>query len=42
MFPERSVRVSTEGENENTRYVFDLRVRVIAKCGNGRKEIAGR
>ena len=42
MFPERSVRVSTEGENENIRHIFDLRVHVFAKCGNGRKEIAGR
>ena len=42
MFPERSVRVSTEGENENIRHIFDLRVHVIAKCGNGSKEIAGR
>ena len=41
-FTERSVRVSTEGENENIRHIFDLRVHVIAKCGNGRKEIAGR
>ena len=35
-------RVSTEGENENIRHIFDLRVHVFAKCGNGRKEIAGR
>ena len=42
MFPERSVRVSTEGENENVRHIFDLREHVIAKCGNGSKEIAGR
>ena len=42
MFPERPVRVSTEGENENIRHIFYLREHVIAKCGNGSKEIAGR
>ena len=42
MFPERPVRMSTEGENENIRHTFDLRVHVFAKCGNGSKEIAGR
>ena len=41
-FPERSVRVSTEGENKNIRHIVDLREHVIAKCGNGSKEIAGR
>ena len=34
--------MSTEGENENVRHIFDLREHVIAKCGNGSKEIAGR
>ena len=42
MFPERSVRVSTEGQNENIRHIFDLREHVIAKCSNASKEIAGR
>ena len=43
MFPERPVRVSTEGENENIlRHIFDVREHVIAKSGNGSKEIAGR
>ena len=32
----------TEGENENIRHIFDVREHVIAKCGNGSKEIAGR
>ena len=42
MFPERSVRVSTEGQNENIRHIFDLREHVIAKCSNASNEIAGR
>ena len=42
MFHERSVRVSTEVENVNVRHIFCLRSLVIAKGGNGSKEIAGR
>ena len=42
MFPERSVRVLTEAKNVNVSYIFDLRSHVIAKCGNGSEEIAGR
>ena len=40
MFPERSVRVFTETKTVNTSSVFDLRLHVIAKSGNGSKEIA--
>ena len=42
MFPQRSVRVSTEVENVHVRHNFDLRSLVIAKCGNGREEVASR
>ena len=41
MFPERSVRVLTEVENVNLRHIFYMFFVVIAKCGNGRKEIGG-
>ena len=42
VFPKRSVGVSTEAENVHVRHNFDLRSLVIAKCGNGSEEIAGR
>ena len=41
MFPERSIRVLAEVENVNLRHIFDIFFVVIAKCGNGREEIAG-
>ena len=41
MFPERSIRVLAEVENVNLRHSFDIFFVVIAKCGNGREEIAG-
>ena len=39
MFPEWSVRVSTEGENENIRHIFDLRLLVIEKWGMVAKKL---
>ena len=42
MFPERSVRVLTEGKNVNASYILTERLHVIARPGNGSEEIAGR
>ena len=39
MFPEWSVIVSTEGENENIRRIFDLRLLVIEKWGMVAKKL---
>ena len=36
------VGVLTEAKNGNFSYIFDLRLHVIAKSGNGSQEIAGR